>query len=83
MRMPHSPPKQTPANLKKLFPTLSEEQYASLDAWYSGYTALILRMYERVMGAPEAYARFLALTSHSSRPTMTGKVDSPEETKTI
>ena len=29
---------------------------------------------------PAAYDRFLALTSHLPRPTMTGKVDSPKQT---
>ncbi len=79
--MPHSVPTSDLTSLKKLFPGLTEEQYASLDAWYAGYAALIYRMYERITNDPEAYARFLALTSHASRPTMTRKVDSPEETK--
>jgi len=69
------------ASLKKLFPGLTEEQYASLDAWYAGYAALILRMYERITGDPAAYDRFLALTSRPSRPSMTGKVDSPKQTE--
>jgi len=66
--------------LKQLFPDLTETEYAALDAWYAGYAALILRMYERITGDPEAYARFLALTSRPSRPSMTGKVDSPKQT---
>jgi hypothetical protein len=69
-----------PASLKKLFPGLTEEQYARLDAWYTGYAALILRMYERITGDPEAYARFLALTDRPAHPSMTGKVDSPIHT---
>jgi len=69
------------AGLKKLFPGLTEAEYASLDAWYSGYAALILRMYERITNDPAAYADFLALTSRPSRPTMTGKVDSPKQTE--
>jgi hypothetical protein len=70
-----------PASLKKMFPGLTEAEYASLDAWYTGYAALILRMYERITGDPEAYADFLALTSQLPRPTMTGKVDSPKKTE--
>jgi hypothetical protein len=73
-------PKDTIAGLKKLFPDLSEEEYANLDAWYARYAALILRMYDRITADPEAYARFLALTSRSSRPNMTEKVDSPKQT---
>jgi hypothetical protein len=69
-----------PASLKKMFPSLSEAEYASLDAWYAGYAALILRMYQRITGDPAAYADFLALTSQLPRPTMTGKVDSPKQT---
>jgi hypothetical protein len=65
------------ASLRKLFPGLTEAQYADLDAWYTGYAALILRMYERITGDPEAHEQFLALTSCSSRPSMMGKVDSP------
>jgi hypothetical protein len=48
--------------LRQLFPGLSEAEYAALDAWYAGYAALILRMYERIMGDPTAHADFLALT---------------------
>jgi hypothetical protein len=72
-------PEHAFANLKRLFPDLTEEQYENLDAWYTGYAALILRMYERITGDPEAYARFLALTNPPSRPSMTGKVDYPKE----
>lgn len=68
------------ARLKQLFPDRSEAEYASLDAWYAGYAALILRMYERITSDPAAYANFLALTSRPSRPSMTGKVDSPKQT---
>ena len=68
------------AGLKKLFPGLTEAEYESLDAWYSGYAALILRMYERITNDPAAYAGFLALTSRPSRPSMTVKVDSPKQT---
>jgi hypothetical protein len=70
----------TLASLKKLFPGLTEEQYESLDGWYTSYAALILRMYERITGDPAAYASFLALTSRPDRPSMTGKVDSPKQT---
>jgi|ERR1700687_724669 len=69
-----------PARLKKLFPDLSDAEYAALDAWYAGYAAIILRMYERITNDPAAYDRFLALTSQLPRPTMTGKVDSPKQT---
>lgn len=62
--------------LKRLFPGLTEEEYAALDDWYAGYAALILRMCERITSDPEAYARFLALTRRPSEPTMTAKVDS-------
>ena len=68
------------AGLKKLFPDLTEAEYNSLDAWYAGYAALILRIYERITSDPAAYADFLALTSRPSRPSMTGKVDSPKQT---
>ena len=68
------------ASLEKMFPGLTEAEYASLDAWYAGYAALILRMYERITSDPAAYDRFLALTSHPSRPSMTVKVDSPKQT---
>jgi hypothetical protein len=69
------------ARLKRLFPDLTEAEYASLDAWYAGYAALILRMYERITNDPAAYAEFLALTNRPSRPSMTGKVDSPKQTE--
>lgn len=69
-----------PARLKTLFPGLSEAEYVALDRWYTGYAALILRMYERITNDPAAYDRFLALTSQLPRPTMTGKVDSPKQT---
>ncbi len=78
--MPKSACEDQLASLKKLFPGLTEVEYASLDAWYSGYAALILRMYERITNDPAAYAAFLALTSRPSRPSMTGKVDSPKQT---
>lgn len=78
--MTHGAPKEKLAGLTKLFPNLSEEEYAKLDAWYTCYSALILRMYERITADPEAHARFLALTSRPSRPTMTVKVDSPKQT---
>jgi len=68
------------AGLKKLFPGLTEAEYVSLDAWYSGYAALVLRMYERIANDPAAYADFLALTNRPARPSMTGKVDSPKQT---
>lgn len=67
------------ASLRNLYPGLTEAQYADLDAWYTGYASLILRMYERITNDPDAYARFLALTASRSRPSMTGKVDSPKE----
>src|SRR5262249_11096357 len=51
---------QNLARLKQLFPGLAEAEYASLDAWYTGYAALILRMYERITNDPAAYDRFLA-----------------------
>lgn len=78
--MQHSATLSTLASLRKLFPDLAEEQYTNLDAWYTSYAALILRMYERITGDPEEYARFLALTNRPSRPSMTGKVDSPKNT---
>jgi hypothetical protein len=73
--MPHSAPTPTHEVLTKLFPGLTEQQYADLDAWCTGYASLILSMFERITGDPEAYEQFLALTSHSSRPTMTGRVE--------
>src|SRR6185436_3902691 len=73
-------PDQTLASLRDLYPGLTETQYADLDAWYTGYASLILRMYERITNDPAAYADFLALTSRPSRPSMTGKVDSPKQT---
>ena len=74
--MTRGAPQDTFASLKKFFPNLSEEEYVNLDAWYARYAALIIRMYERITADPEAYARFLALTSWPPRPTITGKVDS-------
>lgn len=67
-------------NLRKLFPGITAKELEGLDAWYTGYAALILRMYERITNDPVAYARFLALTDRPSRPSMTGKVDSPKQT---
>ena len=74
-------PAQNLVRLRQLFPGLTEAKYASLDAWYAGYAALILRMYERITGDPAAYAAFLALTNRPSHPSMTGKVDSPKQTE--
>ncbi len=79
--MPQSKPASTLVNLKDRFPGLTDAEYASLDTWYAGYAALILRMYERITSDPVAYADFLALTSRPSRPSMTGKVDSPKQTE--
>jgi hypothetical protein len=79
--MPDVTPAPTFGSLKKMFPGLTEAEYASLDAWYAGYAALILRMYERITNDPVAYADFFALTSQLSRPTMAGKVDSPKQTE--
>jgi hypothetical protein len=79
-RMPHDTAEKNLGRLATLFPGLTEEQYVALDAWYTRYAALIFRMYERITSDPEAYARFLALTSRPPRPTMTGKVDSPKQT---
>ena len=70
----------TPTRLKAMFPDLTDAECAALDAWYTGYAVLILRMYERITNDPAAYDRFLALTSQLPRPTMTGKVDSPKQT---
>jgi hypothetical protein len=81
--MPHSAPEISLASLRRLFPGLGEEEYANLDAWYTRYTALIVRMYERITGDPKEYERFLTLTSHASCPSMAGKVDSPKETNQI
>lgn len=81
--MPHSEPASNLASLKNRIPGLTEEEYASLDAWYTRYAALICRMYERITGDPEEYERFLTLTSHASCPSMAGKVDSPKETKPL
>jgi hypothetical protein len=78
--MSHSEPESTFSALKQLFPGLSEAQYAKLDAWYIGYAALIFRMYERITSDPEVYARFLTLTNREPRPSITEKVDSPNET---
>ena len=63
-----------------MFPGLTEAEYASLDVWYAGYAALILRMYDRITNDPAAYADFLALTSRPSRPESWGLSDeTPEE----
>ena len=67
--------------LTALFQGLTEAEYAALEGWYADYAALILRMYERITNDPAAYADFLALTSRASRPSMTGKVDSPKQTE--
>jgi len=64
------------ADLERLFPGLGPEDYAQLDAWYTGYAALILRIYERLTADPEAYARFRALTDLPPGPTMTSKAES-------
>jgi hypothetical protein len=77
--MPHDPAEKNFGRLATLFPGLTEAEYASLDTWYAGYAALILRMYERITSDPAAYADFLALTSRPSRPSMTGRVDSPKK----
>jgi hypothetical protein len=78
--MPDVTPAPAFESLKKMFPGLTEAEYASLDAWYAGYAALILRMYERITSDPAAYADFLALTDRPSRPSMTAKVDSLKQT---
>jgi hypothetical protein len=78
--MTNADPDNSLRTLRKRYPDLTEEEYVRLDAWYTGYAALIYRMYERISNDPEAWARFLALTSQTYRPTMSGKVDSPKET---
>lgn len=63
--------------LRELYPTLSEEELKEADINLQRYLEVCLRIYERLLADPEAYARFEALTQPPWPPTMEGrKVDS-------
>jgi hypothetical protein len=45
-----------------LYPNLSEKELAIAEDNLEQYLLLMLRIYERIQGDPESYARFRALT---------------------
>ncbi len=64
-----------PVTIRALYPRLSEEELREAEENLDRYLELALRIYERVRGDPQAYARFRALTASRREPTMERKVE--------
>lgn len=58
------------SKLHKLYPRLRAEDLQIAEENLDRYVELALRMYERIIGDPEAYAQFKALTASARHPTM-------------
>ena len=48
--------------IRDLYPDFTDEQLAEAEDNLEQYLLLMLRIYERIQGDPESYARFRALT---------------------
>jgi hypothetical protein len=69
-RMQQSPQPDQAPSLHNLYPHLSSEELHLAEENLDRYVELTLRMYERIIGDPEAYAQFKTLTASSRHPTM-------------
>ena len=49
--------------IRDLYPHLSEEQLKEAEENFARYVELELRVYERILSDPDAYAQFKALTA--------------------
>jgi hypothetical protein len=63
-----------------LYPHLSEAQLKEAEENLGRYLELELRVYERILADPEAYARFRALTASKLGSTMDGERSNPSLT---
>ena len=54
--------KKAAPTIRDLYPNLSEKEIAVAEDNLEQYLLLMLRIYERIQGDPESYARFRALT---------------------
>ena len=59
--------------IRDLYPRLNEEELKEAEENLKQYVELELRVYERILADPEAYARFKALTVSSSGRTVPDK----------
>ena len=59
--------------IRDLYPHLSEAQLKEAEENLGRYLELELRVYERILADPEAYARFRALTASKQRSKMDGE----------
>jgi hypothetical protein len=54
--------KKPAPTIRDLYPDFTDEQLAVAEDNLEQYLMLVLRIYERIQGEPESYARFHALT---------------------
>jgi hypothetical protein len=59
--------------IRDLYPRLNEEESKQAEENLKRYVELELRVYERILADPEAYARFKALTASHLRRTVPDK----------
>ncbi len=60
-------------NIRDLYPRLTEPDLKHAEENFERWIALETRVYERLMGDPEAYARFRELTASPSGLTIDGQ----------
>jgi len=63
--------------IRNLYPDLNEEELKEAEENMERYLELVLRIYERIRGDPEAYSAFKALTALKQNPTMKDKRSNP------
>jgi hypothetical protein len=63
--------------VRDLYPRLSEEELQCAEEKLEQYLALELRVFERLLRDPDAYARFGALTASEPKPMMGGERSNP------
>ena len=59
--------------IRDLYPHLTDEELRVAEENLERYLELELRVYERILGDPDAYARFKALTASRTQSSMEGK----------
>src|SRR5438093_9624931 len=59
--------------IRDLYPRLADAELREAEENMERYLELELRVYERILGDPEAYARFKALTASRTQSSMEGK----------
>ena len=59
--------------IRDLYPHLADEELQVAEENLERYLELELRVYERILGDPEAYAHFKALTASRTQSSMEGK----------